>query len=555
MTGTNPLERYLVPLRRWWPIVAGAVLLGLGVAWATLPSPPDPGVAPEEVIEPGVEYRATHILTRGRETSVTENFDLVAMIAQQDTIADAVSEQLSDEVEPGSVAAVDVSADSSLDTLAVTATQPTAERARLLASTYAQEIVTHFDERARVNHEEQVERARERLATTDERIQELLQAQAAESEGSLQWRLIESELSVLVDHYGRIQGEIRELSSTPASGATFETIHEPDPVPVAREGMTAFEMPDTPWMRLVLAALLAAAAGVAVVFGLDRIDTRIRSREDAEEAFGLPVIARVPTRARRVQEQHPLAVRAEPGSEAAEAFRSLRLSVQLAPRWRLDRTAPTSNGTVGSAEAIRGGDEPRVLLVTSATTGEGKSTVAANLAVSFAESGSRVLVVDCDFRRSTVAQLLGLQPGPGLRDQVDPRVTGLAGLVRPSVIENVDVIRSGRPGLAPSWFTLDAPRLVSEASDLAPVVIFDSGPLLVTNEAAVLTPSMDAVLVVARSGKTSWSSARQTTEQLTRLRAVVAGVTLVGTNSTGTYGYYQALRRSMKREDALHDVL
>jgi capsular exopolysaccharide synthesis family protein len=551
MTGTNPLERYLVLLRRWWPIIAGAVLLGLGAAWVTLPSPPDQGVAPEEVIEPGVEYRATHILTRGRETSVTENFDLVAMIAQQDTIVDAVSKELSDQVEPASVAAVDVTADSKLDTLAVTAMEPTAERARLLASTYAQEITRHFDERARTNHEEQVERARERLGTTDERIQELLKVQASEPEESLQWRLTESELSVLVDQYGRIQGEIRELSSSPASGATFETIHEPDPIPVAREGMTSFEMPDTPWMRLVLAALLAAAAGVAIVFGLDRIDTRIRSREDAEEAFGLPVIACVPTRDRRVQAQHPLAVRAEPGSEAAEAFRSLRLSFQLAPRWRLDRTAPTSNGTVGSAEAVRGGDEPKVLLVTSATTGEGKSTVAANLAVAIAESGSQVLVVDCDFRRSTVTQLLGLQPGPGLRDQVASEVTGLAGLVSPSAVENVDVIRSGRPGLAPSWFTSDAANLVSEASKLADVVIFDTGPLLVTNEAAVLMPSMDAVLVVARSGKTSWSSARQTTEQLTRLRATVAGVTLVGTNSTGTYGYYQALRRSVKREDAL----
>ena len=550
MNGENPLQRYLEPVRRRWPIVVAALGVGIGLAWLALPSPPEVSDPPEDVAERGVDYRATSVLIRGRTTPTTEDLDLVAMIARQDAIVSAVEERLDDRLEVGAAALVEIEADDSLGTLSITGLQPTATTARDLVTTYADEVTRHFDDRAQTNQQEQIERARDRLQSTDERIGELVAEQRDLGEGTLDWRLAEAELSVLVDQYGMIQGELRELSSTEASGATFEVIHDPEPVMVASDGLAALDMPTNNALRIALAALVAAALGLAVVFGLDRVDTRVRTREEAEEAFGLPVSAQLPPQTREYRQGRALVVESEPASEAAESFRSLRLSIQLAPRWRLDRSAPTSNGSMGTAEAVSDGGEPTTILVTSPSTGEGKSTVAANLAVSMAELGRHVLVVDCDFRRSTVGELLGLEPGPGLRDLAELQPNSLGSLIQPSRFPHVSVLRSGSPGLAPPWLTPHGAELVRQARAHAEMVVFDTGPLLVTNEAASLAPSIDALLLVARSGKTSWQLAKQSTEQLTRLRAMVAGVVLVGTSSTGGYGYHQSIRRILHREEA-----
>lgn len=555
MNQSHPLAPFLVPVRRWWPVIAGVIVIALLAVWITLPDHPEPPAEPAvQPTDPEVAYRATHILIRDRQSPATANLDLVVLLARQGEIVNRVIDEVGEDVDPATIESIEINTDGRLGTLSFTTTQPTPELASLVATTYAQAVADHFDARADAAVEERIDRVTDRLTAIDLRIRELQAERAELEEDSLDWRLVDSELNVLVNQYGQLQGELREISTAElGAGSTLATLQEPVPVAtsVATPAPRIFEAPETPWARFSLAAALAALVGIGLVIGVDRVDTRIRTRDDAEAAFGLPVAAEIPRRSRKDLRATPLPTREDPGSETAEAFRTLRLSVYLAARWRLQRESPTSDGgAVGAAAQVSGQAVPSALLVTSATTGEGKSSVVANLAASFAESGQEVLVVDCDFRRSTVHELLDVADGHGLRELSALDAESIASLARPTALSGVSLIRAGQPGPTPPWFLADNGRLVELTRELADIVVFDSGPLLATNEASALSRQADATLVVARAGKTSREQARRATEQLTRVNALVAGIVLVGAGSSRLYSYYEPLRRSsaMTRE-------
>lgn len=551
MHDTNPLARYLVPLRRWWPVLVGTLTLGLVIAWFTLPERPEE-LAVDEQIDPEVAYRATEILIRGRNTPTTQNFDLVLLLARQGEVANMVAERMDGQVPMADIEAVELSPDSALGTLSVSATQPTSDLAVELVDTYSEALTDFFDDRADASTREQIQRATEQLTFIDDRIRTLEQEIQQLPEGDLDRRLLESETEVLVGQYGALQAEISDLSTRDlAAGPSFESLQEPVPVSTeASLGPQVFDVPDDSPMRFVLAALAALLVGVALVFAVDWADTRVRTRSDAEEFFGLPVVAELPYRRRRERRAHPVAVHTDPSSATAEAMRRLLLSLQNSPIWRLDPTSPIGGGTVGSASTVRGGPR-QALLVASAHTGEGKSTVTADLAAAFAASGSSVLVIDCDFRRPSVATLLGLEEGPGLRELREADPERITALVRTSAVPGVEVLRSGSPGIAPPWFLSDTSALVQTARERADVVIVDAGPMLATNEAGALVPYMDAVLLVNRSGRIARDQATRTTEQLARLSAKVAGVVMVGTQGGSSYGYYQPIRRAAEHGEKL----
>jgi capsular exopolysaccharide synthesis family protein len=551
MTEASPLARYVVPLSRWWPVLVVTVGLGLLLAWATLPEPEEPTA--EQIEDPEVAYRATEILMRGRETPVTANFDLVLLLARQGEVAVAVAEQLGDRVDMEDIEAVELVPDGTLGTLSVTATRPLPDQAIELAETYSRELVRFFDTRADTSVEERIRRATLRLAVIDDRIRTLERQVEALPEEDLDRRLLEAEVEVLIAQYGALQAEVRDLSTQDlGAGPTFETLQAPVAVSTeASEVPEVLQVPENSVARFALAVLVALALGVAIILGIDWADTRVRTRKDAELWFGLPVIAELPYRSRQERHAHPLPAHTDPSSMTAEALRTLRLAVDNSPVWRLDHAAPISNGSVGTAAAVADGARCTVL-VSSALTGEGKTTVAANLAATFAASGRRVLVIDCDFRRPSMGRLLEVGDGPGLRELPTASANSLYGTLRSTDVANVGLVPSGSPGIAPPWFLSDTSPLVSWARSQADVVILDAGPLLATNETAALMPNVDVTVLVSRSGRVGRDQARRTTEQLARLSARVAGVVMVGERGSRRYGYYHSayaiLARGTKRQ-------
>ncbi len=269
--------------------------------------------------------------------------------------------------------------------------------------------------------------------------------------------------------------------------------------------------------------------GIGLALMLDRLDRRIRSRDDAEAAFQLPVLAEVPELTHN--EQGEIVAHVAPLSRFAEAHRAIRSSLLFS------RAAATSgNGTALRDAAAAGGTlfepehgDPFVIMVTSANPGEGKTTTCANLAAVFAEAGASVLVVNCDFRRPTLHKFFGIADEPRRVHE-----TGIKGV---KIVTNVLT----DPAANPAQVVAAQRQVVAAARGRFDVILLDTAPLLTANDAVELVASADLVLLVARMGATSIDSGQRTMELLNRLDVDLGGVVLVGAQSASNdyYYYYQ----------------
>jgi capsular exopolysaccharide synthesis family protein len=529
----NPLAGYLAPLRRWWWAIVGLMLLAVGVAAVTTP---DRGpMSDAEFAASASSFRATHLLIRNSEAPTQLTFELITLLSQQGDLVNRVADRL-DGLSAGEVQAIELLPDPTTDTISVTATRRTPQEAVEVANVYADELVAFLDERTLNTVENDFQRVTQRVEEVETSISELQLELESATPGQAEAQLLEADLQSLLQEYSGLRTQQRSLREQ-RDGATssFETLEAPSPVPAEDEEV--FALPQRPFLRLSFAAVLAAFLGTLSVLVVDRLDTRIRTRREAEDAFGLPVLAELPKRSRRHVQANALPAYSDPGGVTAEVVRALRLSISLAPVWHLTSLVRDESGAVGAKTPVKLGHEPRSIVITSALTGDGKSTLAANLAISIAEGGKRVLVVDCDFRRPAVGQLLEVESGTGLREltRVDERP--LEELAAPSIAPNVAMVRSGSRGVTPAWFMAHAGELVQRCLAIADTVIFDTGPITLTNEASALLPNVDTGLVVVRSGKVARDQARGAVEQLTQVDAHLSGIVLVGSEGRRRYGY------------------
>ncbi len=194
----------------------------------------------------------------------------------------------------------------------------------------------------------------------------------------------------------------------------------------------------------------------------------------------------------------------EPRSLAAEAYRTLRTNIQFSS---IDR-------------------EVRSLLVTSAGPNEGKSTVVANLGVTMAEGGKRVVVVDADLRRPGLHRIFNLDEAAGLTTMVldqslEPPLQG-------THVPGLRLLASGPlpPNPAELLASERLVRTLARLLELADLVILDSPPIGPVSDAAILASRVDGTLLVVDSGHTRLETARQAKEQLERVGARLLGVVL-----------------------------
>jgi len=264
----------------------------------------------------------------------------------------------------------------------------------------------------------------------------------------------------------------------------------------------------------IVGLVLGLALGVGVALLLDTLDRRIKSVDALEAVYEQPVIGLVPSRSFKPRTESDR-------RQAIEAFRAVREGLSV---FAFRATSP-------------------VFLVTSAIGGEGKTTVAINLARVLAMSGDRVMLIEADLRRPSLGAHTGMRsPGDGLTTAllqdvplVDLTVGDRTGL------ENLQIIPSGTP-VPFAAELLRSPkmeRVLEEARELSDVVIIDAPPLLPVADARSLikSPSVDGVLLVARLYA-------QTSEQAKRVRALLEqpGVEEVRLIATSTpeepaYGY------------------
>ena len=273
---------------------------------------------------------------------------------------------------------------------------------------------------------------------------------------------------------------------------------------------------------------LGLVLGVLLAFVLESLDTGLRSIQEIEAVTELPSLAIVP-RAKRASPDEIAAmttverninVLTQPKSQFTEAFRSLRTALMLS--------------TVGH--------EPKLILFTSATPSEGKTTAASNLAVILAQRGTRVLLVDADLRRPNLHHRFGLSGKLGLSTVLSGQ-TRLEDAVQPiAEVPGLDILPSGPVPPFPTEMLSSATmiELMRYAGEIYSHIVMDSPPILSVTDGVLLSRQVDAVVLVVRHGKSSKQVVRRARDLLVRSGAPLAGVMLnvVDLNAPEYYGYY-----------------
>ncbi len=270
----------------------------------------------------------------------------------------------------------------------------------------------------------------------------------------------------------------------------------------------------------MLGLAIGLILGVGMAFLYEYLDNTIKSTDEAERLLGAPVLGHITLEKLEKGERRRLTIVDHPGSAGAEAYRVLRNSLDF----------------------INFEHDIKTLLITSAAPGEGKSTVAANLAAGLAQAGAKVVLVSCDFRKPTMDQFFGVSNSIGLSDVLTGSNTLKAALQRPGD-EQLLILSSGKmppnpSELLSSWKMED---LFKNLEDWADWVIVDSPPLLAVADAAAVARWADGVLMVTKGGSSTREAARKGREMLERVGARILGVVVWGLEEGGAgrgYGYY-----------------
>jgi succinoglycan biosynthesis transport protein ExoP len=261
-------------------------------------------------------------------------------------------------------------------------------------------------------------------------------------------------------------------------------------------------------LNLGAAVVLGLGLGVLLAVAREALDTRVRDDEDVAEVTGTPVVGTLGVLSSR---RSRLVVATEPHTPQAEAYRQLRTNLQF----------------LGIGAGAEGDGAHRVLTVTSARPGEGKSTAAANLAIALAETSARVLLVDADLRRPSVAALLGLEGVAGLTTVLVGQAD-VADVVQDWGSAGLQVLTSGAIPPNPTEI-LGSPAmraLLARLRQEYDYVVLDSAPLLPVADGAILARQSDGVLVLANATKVRHNQLADALRSLAQVDAQVLGVVL-----------------------------
>jgi non-specific protein-tyrosine kinase len=276
-------------------------------------------------------------------------------------------------------------------------------------------------------------------------------------------------------------------------------------------------LPSTPSNRhllrnLAVALLVGIVGGTGLAYLAERVRPRLHGEVDVEAAAGAPILASVPC---VTAEDGSSAFNG--GSSAEDAFRRLRLAIFAGKRPRLKRHA---------------------FVITSPERGDGKTTVAANLARAVAQAGLRAVLVDADLRRPALHAHFA-QPGePGLRDVLEGTRTA-ADVIRPTDVPNLFLIPAGAPSDRAGQIleAADWPGILKKLRAEFAVVLVDGPPVLDVSDPLVLAAPSDGVLLVLASSNVPRDVLGQAQEEINAAGGNVLGLVVNRTERHRKYTY------------------
>ena len=290
---------------------------------------------------------------------------------------------------------------------------------------------------------------------------------------------------------------------------------------VRRAGLPASPARPRPRLSAVLGALLGLLLGAALALALEFADRRLRDEHAIEEIFDLPVIGAIPPRPRRGGPDHI----------QREAYGMVAANVRLAAT-----------------------EDAKVIMVTSPSPEDGKTSVSLGLARALARIGVRVILIEADLRRPSIARYTGLQQPGGLTALLEGRTTHLAheitwldaATMEPVTLDGLKdglsfaVLTAGAVPPHPQRLLArpDMAAVVETARSLADIVIIDTPPIGTVNDPMTLSRLIDVVVLVARANKTTKDAARRAVRSLRPLTPQVTGIVVTDADVVDQQSYY-----------------
>lgn len=504
--GSVRLREYLALLqsRRWLVVLMVAAVVAATVLFSLQQTPLYESQA-EVLVKPlDASTTATQVLPPNLETE--------RKLVTSQAIAERAARQLESDEEPRDLLEnLSVSVATSTEILEIRYVDPAPETAQRGAQAFADGYLSYRRDQVIDDIEATSKAIQRRISGRSNRLAEIneeiesLETNDPESEELVD---LESDAAALETQIAVLQQEA--IDATPSDLAVGRIVG-PAALPLE---------PSSPdYVRNILIALvLGLALGVGLVFLLDRLDDRLRGREDLEMRLAAPVLALIPRAASwRRPKKAVLVTLADPHSPATEAYKTLRTAVQHVALQR----------------------DAKVFLITSALAGEGKSATTANLGVALAQAGKRTMLVSGDLRRPRLHEFFDGVADPGLTDVLERDMNPWSVTLKPSASDNLHLLPSGDmvPNPAELLERDEMTRLLSALRDTSDFVLVDSAPLLPVADAVTLAALADGVIFVADVETSTRSAVEGAVKQLRHVDAVVVGAVLNNLDTAGR-GYY-----------------
>jgi capsular exopolysaccharide synthesis family protein len=294
---------------------------------------------------------------------------------------------------------------------------------------------------------------------------------------------------------------------------------------VGQESVTILEPASTPaavspeiLKHYAVAVLLGLVAGIALLLLLDRLDDRLTTFHEVADLFDEPILGQIPRVKTKADDLSSVILQPDDDRYAlAEAYRNLRSSLVF-------MDSPQSH--------------PKSIAITSAVPNDGKSTTAANLAITFARAGARVLLVDADLRRGILHKHFVTAQIPGLAEVLGEKCEWAKAVVATSV-PNLDLLPSGTPARnSGELFAKKGVKFLEEIAGKYDYYFFDTAPIMAADDVSNLAPHVDGLVMVVRAGFTSGRVAHAALELLYMRKVNVLGLVLNGIRpDSSEYGY------------------
>ena len=290
-------------------------------------------------------------------------------------------------------------------------------------------------------------------------------------------------------------------------------------------------------LNLVLGLIIGVGLGVGITFLFEAMDNSIRTIDDVEK-IGLSILGSIPLIKQQESEKHMKAYSSNGKTNGADEAKNMtsRLISHFAPKSPISEAYRTFRTNIQYAKIDK---SLQTMLVTSPGPGEGKSTSAVNLAITMAQMGSRVVLVDADLRRPVVHSIFNMDRRIGLTNILVGRASLDEAIIQ-TEINNLSIITCGTLPPNPSELlgSSKMDNLLNELKNRFDIILFDSPPVIAVTDAAVLGSKLDGVILVVKSGQTDREAAFRAFALLKNVKTHILGALLNGMNIESLYGSY-----------------